>query len=93
MSEAALDIRLVPEENVRDVQISVGKNTKRVTIGIEKSTTPYEKYEGPYEVVPQLYYGTVLETADKVAKRNITVSEIPVQSVSNPAGGQTVTIG
>lgn len=93
MAEASLDIQMQPEENIRDVQISIGRNYKRTTISVEKSTTPYDIYTGQYEVTPQFYYGTELETANKVATRNITVSAIPVEAVSNPAGGRTVTIG
>ena len=93
MAEAALDLSIGTQESTKDVQIQIGKNTKRVAIQIEKSTTPYEEYQGPYDVTPTFFYGTTLETVQKVMIQDVTVQPIPVSSVSNPAGGRTVTIG
>lgn len=49
-------------------------------------------YEGEYTVVPT-FSEQVLETAGKSMRNDVTVEEIPVHRVSNPAGGVTVSIG
>lgn len=49
-------------------------------------------YEGSYNVTPKVSE-QVLETKNKSLLDDITVFEIPYASVSNPSGGQTVTIG
>lgn len=52
----------------------------------------YEPYEGPYEVTPK-FLDQILATKDKNMKQDVTVHTIPVARVSNPDGGNTVTIG
>lgn len=49
-------------------------------------------YPGPYDVIP-IFEAIELETAHKLASRNITVEAIPVARVDNPQGGKTITIG
>ena len=49
-------------------------------------------YTQSYEPVPTVD-GYSLPTADKLMLRDIIVQPIPVQKVSNPSGGRTVTIG
>ena len=51
-----------------------------------------EKYEGPYEVSPQITTQT-LETKQKIMDEDIQIREIPFCRVSNIKGGETVTIG
>lgn len=50
-------------------------------------------YEGEYEIVPECNCDIVLETKDKTMTDNLKVDKIPFESVSNPEGGNTVTIG
>lgn len=45
---------------------------------------PY--YEGLYRVIPKAYEGTVLETKNKSMDRNVNVSVIPTEEVSNLHG-------
>lgn len=47
-----------------------------------------DKYNGDYEVTPSRK-NQILETANKVMAKNITVFEIPYSSTSNLAGGET----
>lgn len=52
----------------------------------------HTQYTGTYTVTPNTR-GTVLDTDNKVLEQDVTVESIPLQSVSNGAGGNTVTIG
>lgn len=60
------------------------------TIVIDPSTHDY--YRGIYVVTPRAYSQTVLETADKIMRDDVTVLEIPYYEVSNLSGGYTVNI-
>ncbi len=51
-----------------------------------------EYYEGSTFFVPD-FVGTMFETANKKIRTNILVSRIPVNTVTNPQGGNTVIIG
>lgn len=50
-------------------------------------------YEGEYDVTPECYEQIVLKTENKSMVQDVTVRKIPFESVSNPEGGYTVTIG
>lgn len=52
-----------------------------------------EPYVGEYEVTPKVEQSTVLETANKVLAKDITVQKIPQFEVSNEADGKTLIIG
>ena len=52
----------------------------------------YEDYEGEYHVTPD-WDPQVLETENKVMRANVEVDGIYINSVQNPAGGNTVYIG
>ena len=49
-------------------------------------------YDGNYIVTPKAYSSTILETADKIMRDDVTVLEIPYYEVSNLSGGYTVNI-
>ena len=49
-------------------------------------------YEGAYEVTPQAFAATTLETEGLRMERDVEVYEIPYQLVANPEGGATATI-
>lgn len=49
-------------------------------------------YEGEYEITPRIKE-QILPTKDKYMKNNLTIYQTPFSVVSNPEGGQTVTIG
>ena len=49
-------------------------------------------YIGEYEVDPD-FVGVMLDTSDKMMLDDVTVHPIEVETVSNPAGGNTVFIG
>lgn len=49
-------------------------------------------YEGAYSVTPALGAQS-LPTAGKTMREDVQIGEIPIESVSNTAGGQTVIIG
>ena len=92
-TNAALDISMAVASQDKEMEISVSHRRKYMTLSIEKSTTPLPDYEGPYEVESKLYYGQILQTKNKRMAANMTVNPVSIQSVSNPQGGRTVTIG
>lgn len=49
------------------------------------------EYDGPYEVTPRVQ-GQTLHTKNRRMTEDVTVRDIPVYRVSNPAGGSTVYI-
>lgn len=51
-----------------------------------------EAFEGPYEVTPKLEEQTI-PTASKVMRNDMKIKEIPIATVSNSSGGNTVIIG
>lgn len=51
-----------------------------------------EAFDGPYEVIPSANAQT-LPTAKRRMTDDVTINAIPYLSVSNPAGGRTITIG
>ena len=53
---------------------------------------PVPEYEGEYIVDPS-FDEQILETKDKKMTDDVTVNAIMVNTVSNPAGGNTVYIG
>jgi hypothetical protein len=52
-----------------------------------------ETYEGEFVVTPAVDSEQTLLTAGKYIEENITVEKIPITSVSNSSGGNTVIIG
>lgn len=50
-------------------------------------------YTGSYEVTPKVEQSTVLETANKVLAKDVTVKKIPQFEVSNESNGKTLIIG
>jgi hypothetical protein len=50
-------------------------------------------YDGEFIVTPAVDNEQTLLTAGKYAEANITVEKIPITSVSNSSGGNTVIIG
>lgn len=52
-----------------------------------------EHYQGEYIITPKVAAQTVLATTNKVMDNDVTVLEIPYQTVSNLVGGKTAIIG
>lgn len=92
-TNAALDISIAVTSQNREMEIGVSHRRKYMTLSVEKSTTPLPDYEGPYEAESKLYYSQILQTKDKRMAANMIVNPVSIQSVSNPQGGRTVTIG
>ena len=94
MADIALDLEISVEGQHRQMEISMGGSHKYMAIEIERGgSLPVPEYEGPYNVVPTLYYGQALETEGKKMSEDVTVDPIPVTITSNPYGGETVVIG
>lgn len=53
----------------------------------------YTEYEGAYEILPDVMYDQVLETADRLLTDDILVKKVPYHETSNSANGKTVYIG
>lgn len=52
----------------------------------------YDDYRGKYEIIPKIDPQNI-QTADKHLSKDITILAIPYYEVSNPYGGNTVSIG
>ncbi len=52
----------------------------------------YEDYEGSYEATPTWTRQT-FETNEKVMQGDFAVKSIPIETVTNVQGGNTITIG
>lgn len=75
------------------VRIQVEKNTPKVSLRAGTGGKIFPVYTGETDVIPKINEVQILETKDKRMTEDVTVHEISVSSVSNPYGGQTVTIG
>ena len=75
----------VPITKQKQINVEIGK-------AIIYSGASYPTYTGAYEMMPS-FNEKELQTKNKVLEENVVFHAIPVYSVSNPAGGNTVTIG
>ena len=62
------------------------------SLTVPSAAPAVDPYTGDYVVIPT-FRDQVLETKNKTMEDDVTVKEIPVAEVSNPAGGLTLTIG
>ena len=76
-------VEIVPDGN---------KLLEKVTVTTDVIGGDTEEYKGSYEVTPKLEAQT-LPTALKVMRNDVEIKEIPITSVSNSSGGNTVIIG
>ncbi len=75
------------------INFSVKSEENRITV--EKASVVYmggEPYDGEYEVIPRLTQ-QILETKDKLLEQDLVIEKIPITSVSNQSGGNTIIIG
>lgn len=52
-----------------------------------------EEYTGDTTITPRIREAQILDTAGKVVNDDITVEQVPIYAVTNPAGGVTYYIG
>lgn len=55
-------------------------------------TKEFDAYAGDYNIVPKAFISQTLETANKVLKENVTISEVPYWETRNESNGQTAYI-
>lgn len=55
-------------------------------------TKEHDTYSGEYKVVPKAHDSQILNTANKVLKKDILVTEIPYWETSNESNGTTAYI-
>lgn len=85
--------------SVDSVEIGMGVGSNQIDIPFSTDTVinvevvDVPEYTGEYVVTPLAYEQTILETTGLRMTDDVTVLEIPIVSVSNPSGGNTVTIG
>jgi hypothetical protein len=72
--------------------LSKRKISGNITYGNGSSDPSAPVYYGEYEVTPLAFEQTVLNTSNKLMKKNVTVKEIPYYETSNLGGGVTVYI-
>ena len=59
----------------------------------EKIIIDGQEYEGVYSFYPSLSSDIILQTKQKKLRDDITCYKVPYAEVSNPQGGETITIG
>ncbi len=64
----------------------------RVLDAVPVSGVVADLYEGAYTITPKLE-PQIMATKNKMMQNNVTIEKIPVSTVSNSAGGNTVIIG
>ena len=77
------------------LEVTIGSKRRSINASLGDiliGTNQYPFYNGTYEVVPD-FVDQRLETAHMVMSNDVLVKEIPVYTVSNLSGGQTVIIG
>lgn len=89
-----IDTELVIKDEYFDIDFIIGNEYFDIDfeIGTKIGTGGYPYYEGSYVVTPRVTE-QLLPTKDTVLEDDVTIFQIPYSSVSNPAGGNTVTIG
>ncbi len=78
--------------NIRAELLQTERITARIRYVDRITEGDAEVYEGPYTAKPALDAQT-LHTAGKVMQKNVQIEEIPITTVSNTAGGNTIIIG
>lgn len=91
-----------PEEQEKTVTITENgtvevlpdgdKLLNKVTVITDVIGGDVDEYKGSYEVTPRLEEQT-LSTAHKVMRNDVKIKKIPITTVSNTSGGNTVIIG
>lgn len=69
--------------------------SKEIGITVEKAAVVYmggDPYDGKYEIIPKLTQ-QILGTKNKLLAEDLLVDKIPITSVSNQSGGNTIIIG
>ena len=82
----------ITENGTVEVSPDANKVLDKVTVTTDVLTGDAEEYKGSYEVTPKLEEQT-LQTASKVMRNDVKIKEIPITTVSNSSGGNTVIIG
>ena len=103
MSNEALNIQIAVSRQEQDVSIGIDREEQDIEFAVEfdakvitmdvQADGHLPDYDGPYEVDASLYMPKVLGTTGHSMTGDVTVNQVPVYGVSNPAGGKTVTIG
>lgn len=84
-------IALRSENCLFNTSFSAGDGVFSVEFGRVTDTTA-NPYTGSYELWPGIDDAT-LATREKLMRDDVTLYAIPRQTVENPAGGRTITIG
>lgn len=86
---------LVETKQLFKANVSVGDLLLPADFGEIQTVTKYvggEPYEGDYSVTPKVTAQT-MPTKEKVMLEDLTINSIPLYSVSNNSGGNTIYIG
>lgn len=82
----------ITENGTTEVVPDANKALDKVIINTDIIGGNAEEYNGSYEVTPKLEEQT-LQTAKKVMREDVTIKEIPIFTVTNSSGGNTIIIG
>lgn len=84
------------ESQIRQYPVQMEKVTLEYKVGVTTAIvvdpSEHDYYRGEYVVVPKAETETVLETANKIMRDDVTVLKIPYYETSNLGGGYTVFI-
>lgn len=93
MSERMLDIQIAVAMPTPDILLGVNRRSKTVSIEVDRGGEYFPPYEGPYRVVPALYWQQRLATYGKHMEDDVLVENIHITETLNPQGGRTIVIG
>ena len=86
----SLDLDITGRELTLELELASSDPT--LELGLEHTAPVIHWYDGEYEVIPNFLLQT-LETEGLGMREDVHVHAIPVETVINEGGGNTVTIG
>jgi hypothetical protein len=76
-----------------NIKIANPKSTQTIIVkGFYSDSEDLPFYDGSYEVTPKIVEQKLM-TANKVMEKDVIIERIPITTVSNSSGGNTVIIG
>ena len=89
---------IIEVKNTPDQKINLVATNHTQDIGVKQDIVivpvreDVPEYEGTYDVTPRVEEQT-LPTAKKFLQKDVTIKKIPITTVSNSSGGNTIIIG
>lgn len=77
---------------ISGLQTIHGSISKMGIIGGKIPVDIYEMYDGTYEVEPDAFQDQVLDTKNKILRKDLEIHHVPFYATHNPQGGNTAYI-